>query len=112
MAYPATIAALLAADEVDGVLLTGYFGGYSAQASTLAQLEVAAARALVDVVTAQPKPVVVHTIHPEGATGSLLRDAGIPVHRDVDRAAARAGCSGESHPSPRRSGPTACRRHR
>jgi acyl-CoA synthetase (NDP forming) len=69
------------------VLLTGYFGGYSAQASTLAELEVAAARVLVDGVTAQPKPLVVHTIHPEGATGRLLRDAGIPVHRDVDRAA-------------------------
>jgi acyl-CoA synthetase (NDP forming) len=53
----------------------------------LAQLEVAAARVLVDVVTAQLKPVVVHTIHPDGATGRLLRDAGIPVHRDVDRAA-------------------------
>jgi acetate---CoA ligase (ADP-forming) len=87
-AYPDTIAALLAADEVDGVLLTGYFGGYSAQASPLAELEVAAARVLVDVVTAQPKPLVVHTIHPGGATGQLLRDAGIPVHRDIDRAAA------------------------
>jgi acyl-CoA synthetase (NDP forming) len=87
LAYPETVAALLAADEVDGVLLTGYFGGYSAQESTLAQLEVAAARVLVDVVTAQCKPVVVHTIHPDGATGRLLRDAGIPVHRDVDRAA-------------------------
>ena len=87
MAYPATIAALLAADEVDGVLLTGYFGGYSAQASALAPLEVVAAQELVDVVTAQSKPVVVHTIHPGGATGRLLRDAGIPVHRDVERAA-------------------------
>ena len=107
MVYPATIAALLATDEVDGVLLTGYFGGYSAQASALAPLEVAAARVVVDVVTAQPKPVVVHTIHPGGATGRLLRDAGIPVHRDVDRAATVLAGSRASGRSPGRSGPAA-----
>jgi hypothetical protein len=30
----------------------------------------------------------VHTIHPDGPTGLLLRAAGVPVHRDVDRACA------------------------
>jgi len=88
LAYVRTLATLLAAEEVDGVLVTGYFGTYSTQESTLAPLEIAAAQVMADVVTGQPKPVVVQTIHPEGKTGSLLRTAGIPVHRDIDRAAA------------------------
>ena len=70
------------------MLMTGYFGGYSTQESALAPLEVAAAQVLAEVVTAQSKPVVVHTIYPDGPDRALLRAAGIPVHRDVDRAAA------------------------
>ena len=85
--YVRVVETLLAADAVDGVLMTGYFGGYSTQESSLAPLEVAAAQVLAEVVTAQSKPVVVHTIFPEGATARLLRGAGIPVRRDVDRAA-------------------------
>ena len=37
---------------------------------------------------AQSKPVVVHTIFPPARRAVLLRAAGIPVHRDVDRACA------------------------
>lgn len=88
MTYTRALTALLAAEDVDGVLLTGYFGGYSTQVSALAALESAAAAAMADVVSAQGKPVVVHTIHPHGPTGRSLRAAGVPVHRDVDRAAA------------------------
>jgi acyl-CoA synthetase (NDP forming) len=88
MTYARTLAGLLDSDEVDGVLVTGYFGTYSTQPSSLAPLELAAARAMADVVGGQSKPVVVHTIHPGGPTGLLLRAAGIPVHRDVDRACA------------------------
>jgi acyl-CoA synthetase (NDP forming) len=88
MVYTQALATLLAADEIDGVLMTGYFGGYSTQPSALAALEHAAAVAIVDLVRGQRKPVAVHTIFPDGPTGLLLRAAGVPVHRDVDRAAA------------------------
>lgn len=88
MTYARALAMLLAAEEVDGVLLTGYFGSYSTQTSPLAALEVAAARVLADVVAGQSKPVVVQMIHPGGPTGLLLRAADMPVHRDVDRASA------------------------
>lgn len=88
MTYARALTTLLAADEVDGVLVTGYFGSYSTQASSLAPLEVAAAQVMADVVVSQSKPVAVQTIHPEGPTGLLLRAAGIAVHRDVDRASA------------------------
>jgi acyl-CoA synthetase (NDP forming) len=88
MTYTRALATLLAADEVDGVLLTGYFGGYSTQESALASLEVDAAEAMATLVTRQPKPVAVHTIHSDGPSATALRAAGLPVHRDVDRAAA------------------------
>ena len=89
MTYARSLQTLLAAEEVGGVLLTGYFGTYSMHAeSGQADLELAAARAVADVVGSQGKPLVVQTIHPAGPTGMLLREAGVPVHRDVDRASA------------------------
>lgn len=87
-AYAAALLALLAADDVDGVLLTGYFGGYSEQPSGgVRDLELEAAHRIADAVAAQPKPLVVHTIFPRSETATVLRAAGVPVHRDVDRAA-------------------------
>ena len=86
--YARGVEVLLGADEVDGVLMTGYFGGYSTEESDLTQPELAAARQMADAVAAQGKPVVVQTIYPDGPTAQVLRAAGIPVHRDVDRACA------------------------
>ena len=86
LGYARAVDVLLAADEVDGVLMTGYFGGYSTEESGLQDAELAAASAIAATVRAQSKPVVVHTIFPAGPTASVLRSAGIPVHRDVDRA--------------------------
>jgi acyl-CoA synthetase (NDP forming) len=79
---------LLASDQVDGVLLTGYFGGYAAWQADLAAPELAAARVMADVVAAQDKPLVVQTIDPDSPASRVLRAAGIPVHRDVDRGCA------------------------
>ena len=86
--YTRALATLLVADDVDGVLLTGYFGTYSSEPSPMAAHEVDAAREMAKVVQEQGKPVVVHTMSPQSPTGRLLHAAGIPVHRDVDRAAA------------------------
>jgi acyl-CoA synthetase (NDP forming) len=97
--YAQAVAALLAGDDVDGVLLTGWFGGYSTEPGGVHELELDAARSMADAVQAQHKPVVVHTIFPASPTSVILREAGIPVHRDVDRAAAvLAGL--EEHPLP------------
>ncbi len=86
MSYARGLSTLLAAEEVDGVLMTGYFGGYSNTSSSLAEIELAAAGVIADLVTDQAKPVVVHTIHPDSPSGRVLRSAGIPVHRHVVRA--------------------------
>ncbi|MGZ8745161.1 MAG: CoA-binding protein, partial [Nocardioides sp.] len=84
--YARGVAVLLGADQVDGVLLTGFFGGYSTEESSLTAPELAAARLMAEAVAAQGKPLVVQTIYPNGPSAQVLRAAGIPVHRDVDRA--------------------------
>ena len=83
--YARGVQVLLASDQVDGVLLTGYFGGYAAWQSDLTGPELAAAHQMVEAVAAQGKPLVVQTVDPGSATSAVLRAAGIPVHRDVDR---------------------------
>lgn len=84
--YARGVETLLGSDQVDGVLLTGYFGTYSAEAAGLADAEVAAARRMADAVAAQGKPLVVQAIRPDSPACRLLSAAGVPVHRDVDRA--------------------------
>ena len=84
--YARGVQTLLASDQVDGVLLTGYFGGYSTEQSNLTGPELAAAHQMADAVAAQGKPLVVQTIYPESPASQVLRAVGIPVHRDVDRA--------------------------
>jgi acyl-CoA synthetase (NDP forming) len=86
--YARCVEILVASEQVDGVLLTGYFGGYSAEQSGLTEPELAAARQMADTVVAQGKALVVQTIYPDSPASRLLRAAGIPVHRDVDRACA------------------------
>lgn len=84
--YARAISVLLGSDEVDAVLLTGYFGGYAAGTSRLAEQELAAAAEIARIAAAQPKPVVVHTIYPESPSCQILGAAEIPVYRDVVRA--------------------------
>jgi len=104
--YARGVQVLLDCDQVDGVLLTGFFGGYSTEQSNLTEPELAAARQMAEVVTAQGKPLVAQTIHPDSPAAQLLRAAGVPVHRDVDRACAvlaglvESGTSGLAEPVP------------
>ena len=84
--YASAVSVLLGSDEVDAVLLTGYFGGYAAGTSRLAEPELAAAGEIARITAAQSKPVVVHTIYPRSPSCQILSAAGIPVHRDVRRA--------------------------
>jgi acyl-CoA synthetase (NDP forming) len=93
LSYLRATSVLLESDEVDGVLLTGYFGGYSLLPTSLAGRELTAVADLASRVTGQTKPVVVHTVYPDSPSSMVLRGAGVPVHRDAGRAAAvLAGC--------------------
>ncbi|MFG2138442.1 acetate--CoA ligase family protein [Streptomyces sp. NPDC048650] len=101
--YGDTVTALLALDEVDSVLLTGYFGGYSAATgglggpagetgtagggSALAAGELETARRMADRVTSTAKPLVVQSMFPDSPSCRTLVEAGIPVFAATEDAA-------------------------
>jgi len=86
--FARTTSALLDSGELDGVLLTGYFGGYAEYSETMGRSEAAVVEALADAAHATGRPVVVQTMHPQSAASALLRRRGVPVFRSIERAAA------------------------
>lgn len=77
---------LLAADQADALLITGYFGGYAEYGFEAEERRAAAQLGAISVETG--RPIVVHTMYPHGAAGAALREAGVPVYETVDQAAA------------------------
>jgi acetate---CoA ligase (ADP-forming) len=99
--FERTARAVLGSGEVDAVLMTGYFGGYSDYAETLGRGEAAVAEALADAADATGRPLLVQTMHPETAAASALRSRGVPVYRTIERAVrvlARLAEAGERKP--------------
>ena len=99
--FERTARAVLGSGEVDAVLMTGYFGGYSDYAETLGRAEAAVAEALADAAHATERPLVVQTMHPQTAAASTLRSRGVPVYRTIERAVgvlARLAEAGEREP--------------
>jgi acyl-CoA synthetase (NDP forming) len=86
--FARTTRALLEADDVDGVLFTAYFGGYSTLASELGEPELAVARELAKATARSEKPLVVHTMHWDTPPSRVLRAAGVPVYRVIESAVA------------------------
>jgi acetate---CoA ligase (ADP-forming) len=80
--------AVLDSGEVDGLLVTGYFGGYAEYGPAVAAEELRTAAQISEVAASTQRPIVVHTMFPGGAAASALRDAGVPVYGAVERAAA------------------------
>ncbi|MFD7785710.1 acetate--CoA ligase family protein [Streptomyces nojiriensis] len=97
LSYADTVGALLAADEVDAVLMTGYFGGYAASegglgggpagGSVLAEGEARAAKEIVAHLTARLKPLVVQSMYPHSPSCRVLAEAGVPVFAATEDAA-------------------------
>jgi acyl-CoA synthetase (NDP forming) len=84
--FERTARAVLGSAEVDAVLMTGYFGGYSDYAETLGRGEAAVAEALGDAAAATGRPLLVQTMHPETAAAAALRSRGVPVYPTIERA--------------------------
>jgi acetate---CoA ligase (ADP-forming) len=114
--YVRVVEALAGSGEVDSVLLTGYFGGYSEDDEQLARTEREVARALVEVVERTRRPLLVHSMYPSASTFTDLRAAGVPVYGDtrsaatvlcrlVERAAARPTGAPVLPPPPPAGGP-------
>ena len=99
--FDRTARALLRSGEVDAVLMTGYFGGYSEYAETLGRGEASAAEALADASHVSGRPLVVQTMHPQTPASGTLRRRGVPVYRSIERAVdvcARLAARGERGP--------------
>lgn len=84
--------ALLGGEDVDAVLMTGYFGGYWEYGEEYVAEEVETARCLGAVATRTGRPIVAHTMFPGSAAADAMREAGIPVYGSVDQAVRALTC--------------------
>ncbi len=95
--YARAFAVLQDCDEVDAILMTGYFGGYSSGEDGLTGLgpaECAAAKQIA-ADSAGAKPTAVQSIFPDAPACQILRDGTVPVFAAIeDAAAALAAVSG------------------
>ncbi|MFE1804575.1 acetate--CoA ligase family protein [Streptomyces sp. NPDC059533] len=97
LSYADTVGELLAADEVDAVLMTGYFGGYAASegglgsgpagGSVLADGETRAAKEIARHLATAAKPLVVQSMYPQSPSCRVLAEAGVPVFSATEDAA-------------------------
>jgi acyl-CoA synthetase (NDP forming) len=77
---------LLQSGEVDAVLLTGYFGGYSATADELRAPETEAAHGLARAAEEAGRPAVVQTMYWQESPADAMREHGFAVYREIDAA--------------------------
>ena len=77
---------LLASGEVDAVLLTGYFGGYSQYSDEFLDGEIAVARALGRAAADTRRPLVVQTMYWDAPAAAALREGRVPTYRDIEAA--------------------------
>ena len=84
--FERTARTLLESDEVDAVLLTGYFGGYGEYAEVFADPELAAGVALAQASATAGRPLVVQTMYSTSGPADALRRGGVPVYQAVEHA--------------------------
>ncbi|HEY3764836.1 MAG TPA: acetate--CoA ligase family protein [Gaiellales bacterium] len=87
MSYAKVTRTLLESGEIDGVLLTGYFGGYSQYSEEFADTEAGVARAIAAAVTDRGLPMVAQSMYPDTPTALALRAGGVPVYPSIEAAA-------------------------
>src|SRR4249919_28705 len=82
---------LLESGEIDALLLTGYLGGYSATSEELREPETEAARGLARAAAEAGRPAIVQTMYWQESPAQALREAGVPVYREIGAAIASIG---------------------
>ncbi len=95
--FAGVVEAMLESGEVDGVLMSGYFGGYGQYSAELASTENEVAGVLVELAHGSGKPLVVHTMHDgDDFSEALVRlqNGRLPV---VNRVEAAAGILARLH---------------
>ena len=84
--YGRVVDTLLESGEVDAVLLTGFFGGYSVKSDELGRRELAAADLMADARNRRDRPLLVHSMHHRTMPNEALRQREIPVFAAVEDA--------------------------
>lgn len=86
MCFPNVLETLVASPAVDGVVVTGYFGGYGGYSPELGTGEIEAAHRMAALVRRVDVPVVVQTMNHRSAAADVLRAAQVPVYRSIEDA--------------------------
>ncbi len=84
--FERTVRTLAASGEVDAVLLTGYFGGYSQESLDFARRETQVAVGMANAVEETGRPLVVQTMYPASPSIRALRSRRVPVYADIHAA--------------------------
>ena len=84
--FERTVRTLAASGEVDAVLLTGYFGGYSQESLDFARRETQVALGMANAVEEIGRPLVVQTMYPASPSIRALRSRRVPVYADIQSA--------------------------
>ena len=79
---------LLEADELDGVLMTGYFGGYSQYSEEFADTETEVGHEIARAAAETGKPLVAQSMYADDRPNLALREGGVPVYWTIEAAAA------------------------
>lgn len=82
------VEALLSADEVDAVVMTGYFGGYGAYHPEAGDEELRVVDAIAQAAADHGKPVVVQSMEEPSANASIrrMKEIGLPVFPRIEQA--------------------------
>jgi acyl-CoA synthetase (NDP forming) len=84
--FDRVVSALLRSGEVDTVILTGYFGGYSQYSEDFRLQEVESAEAMAAGAEETGVPFLAHTMYWRSAAAEALRASGVPVYREIEAA--------------------------
>jgi acyl-CoA synthetase (NDP forming) len=88
MNYARTARTLLEAGELDGVLMTGYFGGYSQYSEDFAEQETEVGREIARAAGESGRPLVAHSMYHDAPPNGALREGGVPVYATIEAAVA------------------------
>ena len=84
--FERTVRTLATSGEVDAVLLTGYFGGYSQESLDFARRETQVALGMAAAVGESGRPLIVQSMYPASPSIRALRSQRVPVYADIQAA--------------------------
>jgi Acyl-CoA synthetase (NDP forming) len=93
--YSKVVDTLLASDDVDAVVLSGYFGCYGSDTPDLLERELEVVRTLADSVRDHGRPVVVHSMSHDSNAVQSMRAQAVPTLHTIDAVARSLGLAAD-----------------